>query len=102
ERLVYARVDSIVWQTIEPGQVAAGLRAAHAKGIPVFDTGTTDAPSPLITARYYVSPPTEFGLLHQRMKKDVPSGSEIGAIFLPQFVNADIADEQLQATEPEP
>jgi len=98
--LVNSRVDAIVLQTIEPGQVAAGLRAAHAKGIPVFDTGTTDAPSPLITARYYVSPATEFGLLYQRMKKDVPSGSEIGAIFLPQFVNADIADKQLQANAP--
>ena len=98
--LVNSRVDAIVLQTIEPGQVAAGLRAAHAKGIPVFDTGTTDAPSPLITARYYVSPPTEFGLLHERMKKDVPSGSEIGAIFLPQFVNADIADKLLQANGP--
>jgi ribose transport system substrate-binding protein len=98
--LVNSHVDAIVLQTIEPGQVAAGLRAAKARGIPVIDTGTVNAPSPLITARYYVSPPIEFNLLHARMKKDLASGSELGAIFLPQFLNAKLADDMLVAAAP--
>jgi len=98
--LVNSKVNAIVLQTIEPGQVAAGLRAAKAGHIPVIDTGTVNAPSPLIAARYYVSPPTEFNLLYKRMKKRIPSGSELGAIFLPQFLNAKLADDMLQVAAP--
>ena len=89
--LVNSHVSAIVLTTIEPGVVAAGLRAAKRAGIPVIDTHTLTHSSPLFAGEYFLSPPTEFNLLLSRMKKDVPRGSEIGTINLPQFLNAKIA-----------
>jgi ABC-type sugar transport system substrate-binding protein len=89
--LVNSRVDAIVLTTIEPGVIASGLRAAQRAGIPVVDTHTLTHSSPLFAGEYFLSPPREFNLLLARMKKDIPAGSEIGTINLPQFLNAKIA-----------
>jgi ABC-type sugar transport system substrate-binding protein len=89
--LVNSDVDAIVLTTIEPGVIASGLRAAQRAGIPVIDTHTLTHSSPLFAGEYFLNPPREFNLLLARMKKDIPAGSEIGTINLPQFLNAKMA-----------
>src|SRR5205814_7784435 len=78
---------------IEPGTIQAGLRAAAQKHIPVIDTVAATHASPLESARYWPSPQAENNLLIARMKKELPRGSKIGAIYLPQFFNALIAQQ---------
>jgi ABC-type sugar transport system substrate-binding protein len=95
--LVNSRVNAIVLTTIEPGVVASGLRAAKKAGIPAIDTHTLTHSSPLFAGEYFLNPPAEFSLLLARMKQDVPSGSEIGTINLPQFLNAEIAGDLMVA-----
>jgi ABC-type sugar transport system substrate-binding protein len=95
--LVNSNVDAIVLTTIEPAVIASGLRAAKAKGIPVIDTHTQTHSSPLFAGEYFLSPAREFGLLFARMQKDLPRGSEIGLIELPQFLNAKIAGDLMVA-----
>ena len=53
--------------------------------------------SPLFAGEYFLSPPKEFNLLLARMKRDLPPGSEIGTIDLPQFLNAKIASDLMKA-----
>ena len=95
--LVNSDVDAIVLTTIEPGVIASGLRAAKKAGIPVIDTHTLTHSSPLFAGEYFLSPPQEFSLLLARMKKDIPAGSEIATINLPQFLNAKIAGDLMVA-----
>jgi ABC-type sugar transport system substrate-binding protein len=95
--LVNSNVDAIVLTTIEPAVIASGLRAAKAKRIPVIDTHTQTHSSPLFAGEYFLSPAREFGLLLARMKKDLPRGSEVGLIELPQFLNAKIAGDLMVA-----
>ncbi len=95
--LVNSKVDAIVLTTIEPAIIQAGLRAAKKAKIPVINTHTQTHSSPLITAQYFLSPQAEFNLLFQRMKRDIPRGSEIGTIDLPQFLNAKIASDLMKA-----
>jgi ribose transport system substrate-binding protein len=95
--LVNAHVDAIVLTTIEPGVIASGLRAAKKAGIPVIDTHTLTHSSPHFAGEYFLSPPKEFSLLNARMKTDISSGSEIGTINLPQFLNAKIAGDLMNA-----
>lgn len=94
--LVNAKVDAIVLTTMEPAWVQSGLRAAKARGIPVIDVHTLTQSSPLFAGEYFLDPPTEFGLLLARMKQDLPRGSQIGAINLPQFLNAKIAGDLIK------
>jgi ABC-type sugar transport system substrate-binding protein len=95
--LVNSNVDAIVLTTIEPAVIASGLRAAKAKGIPVIDTHTQTHSSPLFAGEYFLSPKKEFNLLFARMRRDLPRGSEIGLIELPQFLNAKIAGDLMVA-----
>jgi ABC-type sugar transport system substrate-binding protein len=98
--LVNSDVDAIVLTTIEPSTIASGLRAAKARKIPVIDTHTLTQSSPLFAGEYFLPPRTEFNLLLARMKRDLPSGSEIGTINLPQFLNAKLAGDYIkQAAE---
>ncbi|HET9460618.1 MAG TPA: substrate-binding domain-containing protein [Gaiellaceae bacterium] len=94
--LVNSKVDAIVLTTIEPATIQAGLRAAKKAGIPVIDTHTQTTSSPLFAGEYFLSPPKEFALLEARMKRDLPRGSEIGTINLPQFLNAKIAGDLMK------
>ncbi|HEU0246861.1 MAG TPA: substrate-binding domain-containing protein [Gaiellaceae bacterium] len=94
--LVNSKVDAIVLTTIEPATIQAGLRAAKKAGIPVIDTHTQTTSSPLFAGEYFLSPPKEFALLNARMKRDLPRGSEIGTINLPQFLNAKIAGDLIK------
>jgi ABC-type sugar transport system substrate-binding protein len=98
--LVNSGVDAIVLTTIEPGTIASGLRAARAKKIPVIDTHTLTQSSPLFAGEYFLPPRTEFSLLLARMKRDLPSGSEIGTINLPQFLNAKLAGDYIKQAAP--
>jgi ABC-type sugar transport system substrate-binding protein len=98
--LVNSKVDAIVLTTIEPGVIQSGLRAAKKAGIPVIDTHTLTHSSPLFAGEYFLSPPKEFALLHARMKRDLPRGSEIGTIDLPQFLNAKIAGDLIKSAAP--
>ena len=95
--LVNSNVDAIVLTTIEPAVIASGLRAAKAKGIPVINTHTQTHSSPMFAGEYFLSPQREFNLLFARMKRDLPRGSEIGLIELPQFLNAKIAADLMVA-----
>jgi ABC-type sugar transport system substrate-binding protein len=95
--LVNSRVDAIVLTTIEPGVIQSGLRAAKRAHIPVIDTHTLTHSSPLFAGEYFLSPPREFNLLLARMKRDLPAGSEIGTIDLPQFLNAKMASDLMKA-----
>jgi ribose transport system substrate-binding protein len=95
--LVNSKVDAIVLTTIEPGVIQSGLRAAKQAKIPVIDTHTQTHSSPLFAGEYFLSPPREFALLNARMKKDLPRGSQIGTINLPQFLNAQIAGTLMKA-----
>ena len=94
--LVNAKVDAIVLTTMEPAWVQSGLRAAKTRGIPVIDVHTLTQSSPLFAGEYFLDPPTEFSLLLARMKQDLPRGSQIGAINLPQFLNAKIAGDLIK------
>jgi ABC-type sugar transport system substrate-binding protein len=94
--LVNARVDAIVLTTIEPATIASGLRAAKARNIPVIDTHTLTQSSPLFAGEYFLPPRTEFNLLLARMKRDLPRGSEIGTLNLPQFLNAKLAGDYIK------
>jgi ABC-type sugar transport system substrate-binding protein len=98
--LVNARVDAIVLTTIEPATIQSGLRAAKAAGIPVIDTHTLTQSSPLFAGEYFLPPRAEFNLLLQRMKRDLPRGSEIGTINLPQFLNAKLAGDYIKQAAP--
>jgi ABC-type sugar transport system substrate-binding protein len=98
--LVNQHVDAIVLTTMEPATIAAGLAAAHKAGIPVIDTHTLTHSSPSFSGEYFLSPPKEFSLLLTRMKKDVPRGSQIGVVGLPQFLNAKIAGDLIKAAAP--
>ena len=98
--LVNSGVDAIVLTTIEPGTIASGLRAAKAKKIPVIDTHTLTQSSPLFAGEYFLPPRTEFSLLLARMKRDLSSGSEIGTINLPQFLNAKLAGDYIKQAAP--
>jgi len=95
--LVNSKVDAIVLTTIEPGAIQSGLRAAKAAKIPVIDTHTLTHSSALFAGEYFLSPAKEFNLLLARMKRDLPRGSEIGTIDLPQFLNAKIASDLMKA-----
>jgi ABC-type sugar transport system substrate-binding protein len=95
--LVNSNVDAIVLTTIEPAVIQSGLRAAKAKGIPVIDTHTQTHSSALFAGEYFLSPAREFALLRARMQRDLPRGSEIGLIELPQFLNAKIAGDLMVA-----
>ena len=94
--LVNARVDAIVLTTIEPATIASGLRAAKARDIPVIDTHTKTQSSALFAGEYFLPPRTEFNLLLARMKRDLPRGSEIGTLNLPQFLNAKLAGDYIK------
>jgi ABC-type sugar transport system substrate-binding protein len=95
--LVNSKVDAIVLTTIEPGAIQSGLRAAKAAKIPVIDTHTLTHSSALFAGEYFLSPAKEFNLLLARMKRDLPRGSEIGTIDLPQFLNAKMASDLMKS-----
>jgi ABC-type sugar transport system substrate-binding protein len=96
--LVNSKVDAIVLTAIEPAVAQAGLRAAKKAGIPVIVTLALVHNSPLFAGTYWPSPPAENKLLIDRMKKEVPRGSKVGAIQLPQFLNAKIAGDLFKAS----
>jgi ribose transport system substrate-binding protein len=98
--LVNAKVDAIVLTTIEPATIASGLRAARRARIPVIDTHTLTQSSPLFAGEYFLPPRAEFNLLLARMKRDLPRGSEIGTINLPQFLNAKLAGDYIKQAAP--
>jgi ribose transport system substrate-binding protein len=95
--LVNAHVNAIVLTTMEPSTIASGLRAAARAKIPVIDTHTKTQSSKLFAGEYFLPPTTEFNLLLARMKKNLPRGSKIATINLPQFLNAKIAGNQIKA-----
>ncbi|HXF98957.1 MAG TPA: substrate-binding domain-containing protein [Gaiellaceae bacterium] len=95
--LVNSRVDAIVLTTIEPAVIRSGLLAARRARIPVINTHTSVHSSPLHTAEYFLVPRKEFAVLEARMARDLPRGSEIGTINLPQFLNAKIAGDLIKA-----
>lgn len=99
--LVNSNVDAIVLVTIEPSVIQAGLQAAADAGIPVINTLTLTESSPLFAGEYFVDPEAENQILADRMAQDVPDGSQIGAIYLPQFLNAKIAGDLIKETAPE-
>jgi ABC-type sugar transport system substrate-binding protein len=94
--LVNARVDAIVLTTMEPATIQSGLRAARAAGIPVINTHTLTQSSPFFAGEYFLPPRTEFNLLVRRMARELPRGSEIGTIDLPQFLNAKLAGDYIR------
>jgi ABC-type sugar transport system substrate-binding protein len=96
--LVNAGVDAIVLTTIEPATITSGLRAAKRAGIPVIDTHTLTQSSPNFAGEYFLPPRTEFNRLLARMQRDLPRGSEIGAVNLPQFLNAKLAGDYIKQT----
>lgn len=91
--LVNSNVDAIVLTIIEPATIQAGLRAAEAKGIPVINTLTVSHDSPLFAGTYWPDAAEENDLMTARMREDLPEGAKIGMIQLPQFRNAEIAQE---------
>ncbi|HXH82687.1 MAG TPA: substrate-binding domain-containing protein [Candidatus Tectomicrobia bacterium] len=95
--LVNSKVDAIVLTTIEPAIIRSGLLAAKRAGIPVINTHTSVHSSPLHTGEYFLSPAKEFAVLDARMVRDLPRGSEIGTVNLPQFLNAKIAGDLIKA-----
>jgi ABC-type sugar transport system substrate-binding protein len=94
--LVNARVDAIVLTTIEPATITSGLRAARRARIPVIDTHTKTQSSPMFAGEYFLPPRTEFDVLLRRMRRDLPRGSEIGTVNLPQFLNAKLAGDYIK------
>jgi ribose transport system substrate-binding protein len=99
--LVNQGVDAIVLTTMEPAAIASGLRAAEERGIPVIDTHTLTQSAPEFDGEYFLPPDTEFEVLLERMKEDVPDGSQIGVINLPQFLNAKLAGESIVEAAPD-
>jgi ABC-type sugar transport system substrate-binding protein len=99
--LVNRGVDAIVLTTMEPSTIASGLRAAEDKGIPVIDTHTLTQSAEQFDGEYFLPPDEEFQLLLDRMKEDLPEGSEIGVINLPQFLNAKIAGDNIKKAAPD-
>ena len=99
--LVNQGVDAIVLTTMEPATIASGLRAAEQKGIPVIDTHTLAQSAPEFDGEYFLPPDTEFQVLFDRMKEDVPDGSQIGVINLPQFLNAKLAGDSIKKAAPD-
>jgi ABC-type sugar transport system substrate-binding protein len=99
--LVNQGVDAIVLTTMEPATIASGLRAAEDAGIPVIDTHTLTQSADEFDGEYFLPPDEEFELLLDRMQTDVPEGSQIGVINLPQFLNAQIAGENIAAAAPD-
>jgi ABC-type sugar transport system substrate-binding protein len=61
--LVNRGVDAIVLTTMEPATIAAGLRAAEEKGIPVIDTHTLTQSAEQFDGEYFLPPDEEFELL---------------------------------------
>ena len=98
--LVNSRVDAIVLTTMEPATIAAGLRAAKARRIPVINTHTLTQSSPLFAGEYFLPPRQEFNVLLARMAREVPRGSQIGTINLPQFLNAKLAGDYIKQAAP--
>lgn len=94
--LVNAGVDAIVLTTIEPATIASGLRAASQADIPVIDSHTLTQSSRSFAGEYFLPPRAEFDLLLGRMRRDLPRGSEIGAVNLPQFLNAKLAGDYIK------
>lgn len=99
--LVNSGVDAIVLTTMEPAWIESGLRAAAEAGIIVINTHTMTQSSDHFAGEYFLDPPTEFGLLLERMKQDLPEGSQIGTIDLPQFLNAKMAGDLIREAAPE-
>ncbi len=89
--LVNSHVDAIVLTVMEPATIQAGLRAAAKARIPVISTMAAVHSSPLIAATYWPPPKAENDLLIAQMKKTVASGAKIAGLYLPQFYNAQIA-----------
>jgi ABC-type sugar transport system substrate-binding protein len=99
--LVNHGVDAIVLTTMEPATIASGLRAAEQRGIPVIDTHTLAQSAPEFDGEYFLPLDTEFDLLFERMQEDVPEGSQIAVINLPQFLNAKLAGESIVEAAPD-
>jgi ribose transport system substrate-binding protein len=99
--LVNSNVDAIVLTTMEPATIQAGLQSAADAGIPVINTHTLTQSSDLFAGEYFLDPPAEFDLLLERMQEDVPEGSQIGVINLPQFLNAKIAGDLIAEAAPD-
>jgi ABC-type sugar transport system substrate-binding protein len=91
--LVNSHVDAIVLTVIEPATIQAGLRAAAKAHIPVIETLAAVHASPLVAATYWTPAVAENQLLIADMKRSVPRGSEVAAIYLPQFYNALVAQQ---------
>ena len=96
--LVNSHVNAIVLTVIEPATIQAGLRAAAKAHIPVIETLAGVHASPLVAATYWTPAVAENELLIGDMKKSVPSGSQVAAIYLPQFYNALIAQQLFAAS----
>jgi ABC-type sugar transport system substrate-binding protein len=99
--LVNRGVDAIVLTTMEPAWIASGLRAAEQRNIPVIDTHTLTQSAPEFDGEYFLPPDEEFQLLFGRMQEDLPEGSQIGVIDLPQFLNAKLAGDNIRKAAPE-
>jgi ABC-type sugar transport system substrate-binding protein len=99
--LVNRGVDAIVLTTMEPATIASGLRAAEEEGIPVIDTHTLTQSAEQFDGEYFLPPDEEFQILLDRMKEDIPEGSQIGVINLPQFLNAKIAGDNIKEAAPD-
>jgi ribose transport system substrate-binding protein len=91
--LVNSHVNAIVLTVIEPATIEAGLRAAANAHIPVIETLAGVHASPLVAATYWTPAVAENELLIADMAKSVPPGSQVAAIYLPQFYNALIAQQ---------
>ncbi len=99
--LVNRGVDAIVLTTMEPAWIASGLRAAEQNDIPVIDTHTLTQSAPEFDGEYFLPPDEEFQILFDRMQEDLPEGSQIGVINLPQFLNAKLAGDNIRKAAPE-
>jgi ABC-type sugar transport system substrate-binding protein len=86
---------------MEPATIASGLRAAEEQGIPVIDTHTLTQSDDSFDGEYFLPPDEEFQLLFDRMKEDLPEGSQIGVINLPQFLNAKLAGDAIKENAPD-
>ena len=84
--LVDSKVDAIVGSFMEPGPIAGPLQAAHKAGIPVINVGFPSSPSPDLTAQYVADEVGATKLLVDRMKKDLPSGTKVAELDLPQYI----------------
>jgi ABC-type sugar transport system substrate-binding protein len=84
--LVDSKVDAIVGAFMEPGPIAASLQAAHKAGIPVINVGFPSSPSPDLTGQYVADEVAATKLLVDRMKKDLPQGTKVAELDLPQYI----------------